>query len=57
VSKTGHRFPVQLREFDLRQGWTEYGRNDCAEWLDWKCGIARVTARDEGARGRGGSRG
>jgi hypothetical protein len=47
VSQATHRFLVLLREFDLRQGWKEYGLNDCAEWLDWKCGIARVTAQEK----------
>jgi hypothetical protein len=47
VSQATHRFLVLLREFDLRQGWREYGLNDCAEWLDWKCGIARVTAQEK----------
>ena len=39
VSKATHRFLVLVREFDLRQGWKAYGNNDCAEWLNWKCGI------------------
>ena len=47
VSKATHRFLVLLREFDLRQGWKAYGNGDCAEWLDWKCGIARVTAQEK----------
>jgi hypothetical protein len=47
VSKATHRFLVLLREFDLRQGWKAYGNSDCAEWLDWKCGISRVTAQEK----------
>ena len=47
VSKATHRFLVLLREFDLRQGWKAYGNADCAEWLNWKCGIARVTAQEK----------
>jgi hypothetical protein len=47
VSRCTHRFLVLLREFDLRQGWQPYGLNDCAEWLDWKCGLARVTAQEK----------
>jgi len=47
VSQATHRFLVLLREFDLRQGWRSYGHNDCAEWLDWKCGISRVTAQEK----------
>src|SRR5262245_11766549 len=47
VSKATHRFLVQLREFDLRQGWKAYGNSDCAEWLNWKCGVSRVTAQEK----------
>jgi hypothetical protein len=47
VSQATHRFLVLLREFDLRQGWRAYGNADCAEWLDWRCGIARVTAQEK----------
>src|SRR5574337_2065877 len=47
VSQATHRFLALLREFDLRQGWRGYGNNDCAEWLNWRCGIARVTAQEK----------
>ncbi len=47
VSKVTHRFLALLREFDLRQGWRAYGNVDCAEWLNWKCGISRVTAQEK----------
>jgi Domain of unknown function (DUF222) len=47
VSKVTHRFLALLREFDLRQGWRAYGNADCAEWLNWKCGISRVTAQEK----------
>jgi hypothetical protein len=47
VSQATHRFLVLLREFDLRAGWKAYGHNDCAEWLDWRCGISRITAREK----------
>src|SRR5262245_42795490 len=47
VSKATHRFLVLLREFDRRQGWRAYGNADCADWLNWKCGISRVTAQEK----------
>jgi hypothetical protein len=47
VSQATHHFLVLLREFDLRQGWRSYGLNDCAEWLNWKCGITRATATEK----------
>lgn len=47
VSRITYRFLMLLREFDLRQGWRAYGNNDCAEWLNWRCGIGRTTALDK----------
>jgi hypothetical protein len=47
VSQATHGFLTLLREFDLRQGWQAYGNNDCAEWLNWRCGIARNTAQEK----------
>ncbi len=39
VSQATHRFLLLLREFDLREGWRHYGNTDCAQWLNWRCGI------------------
>jgi Domain of unknown function (DUF222) len=47
VSRATHRFLKLLREFDLRQGWKAYGNVDCADWLNWRCGISRVTAQEK----------
>ena len=47
VSRATHRFLVLLREFDLRQGWREWGMADCADWLNLKCGITRNTAQEK----------
>ena len=47
VSCATQRFLGLLREFDLRQGWKAYGNGDCAEWLNWRCGISRVTAQEK----------
>jgi hypothetical protein len=47
VSQATHTFLTLLREFDLRQGWQAYGNSDCAEWLNWRCGIARNTAQEK----------
>ena len=41
------RFLREVYEFDLRQGYKESGYVDTAEWLDFKCGISRVTAREK----------
>ena len=47
VSRATHRFLTLLREFDLRQGWAAYGNTDCAQWLNWRCGISRTTAQEK----------
>ncbi len=36
-----------IREFDIRQGWRAWHFNNCAEWLNFKCGIAIATAREK----------
>ena len=41
------KFLRELYEFDLRQGYKQWGFVDTAEWLDFKCGISRVTAREK----------
>ena len=41
------QFLREVYEFDLRQGYREWGFSDTAEFLDFKCGISRVTAREK----------
>jgi hypothetical protein len=40
-----YAFLELVREFDLRQGWKAWQFNNCAEWLNLKCGIVVGTAR------------
>jgi hypothetical protein len=47
TAQAEHRFLTLLREFDLRRGWEAYGNADCAEWLNWRCGISRTTAQEK----------
>ena len=47
INATEYEFLVLIREFDLRQGWKPYHFNNCAEWLNMKCGIAPGTAREK----------
>lgn len=47
VTQAEHGFLKLLREFDLRRGWEAYGNTDCAEWLNWRCGICRTTAQEK----------
>ena len=47
INATEFEFLVLVREFDLRQGWKAYHFNNCAEWLNMKCGISPGTAREK----------
>ena len=47
INATEYEFLVLVREFDFRQGWRPYLFNNCAEWLNMKCGIATGTAREK----------
>jgi hypothetical protein len=47
INSAEYDFLVLVREFDLRQGWKAYHFNNCAEWLNMKCGIAPGTAREK----------
>ncbi len=40
-------FLVLAREYDLRQGWKAWNFNNCAEWLNFKCGIQVATGREK----------
>ena len=47
INKGEYQFLLLVREFDLRQGWRAYHFNNCAEWLNMKCGISPGTAREK----------
>ena len=36
-----------IAEFDRRQGWGDDGVRSCAHWLNWRCGITLVAAREK----------
>jgi len=42
-----YRFLKLLAEFDQRGGHTGWGIVSCAHWLQWKCGIGLVAAREK----------
>ena len=50
INASEYEFLVLVREFDLRQGWKAYHFNNCAEWLNFRCGIALGTAATAAAR-------
>lgn len=42
-----YRFLFLLAEFDRRSGWNCGATQDCAHWLNWKCGINLGAAREK----------
>ena len=36
-----------IAEFDVRCGWGDDGMRSCAQWLNWRCGISIVAAREK----------
>jgi hypothetical protein len=40
-----HRLLTDLREFDEKRGWYKAGARDCAQWLSWRVGWSRGTAK------------
>ena len=40
-------FLASVREFDIRQGWKDCLFNNCAEWMNYFCGITLPTAREQ----------
>lgn len=38
---------VLIREFDERAGWLQWGLQNCAEWLAWRCDLSMTTALDK----------
>ena len=42
-----YRFLKLLDEFDREQGWAGPGVRSLAHWLNWKCGIGELVAREK----------
>ena len=48
INAANHRLLQLIAEFDRRKGWSGGGTvRSCAHWLNWKCGIALVAAREK----------
>ena len=42
-----YRLLCLIAEFDRRHGWAQWGVLSCAHWLNWKCGVGLVAAREK----------
>ena len=48
INAANHRLMKLIAEFDQRKAWSGGGTvRSCAHWLNWKCGIALVAAREK----------
>jgi hypothetical protein len=47
MNAANHRWLTLIAEFDNRKGWSDWGTQSCAHWLNWKCGIALGAAREK----------
>ncbi len=41
------RWLMLVAEFDRREGWGGDGVRSCAHWLNWRCGLSMVSAREQ----------
>jgi hypothetical protein len=41
-----YRFLELIGEFDRGEHWVWYGVANCAQWLNWQCGLGRAAARE-----------
>jgi hypothetical protein len=47
LNAANYRFLTLIAEFDRRKGWNCRATQDCAHWLNWKCGINLGAAREK----------
>ncbi len=47
IDAATHRLLTCLRLFDEKLGWHEQGALSCAQWLSWRTGLDRATAREK----------
>ena len=38
---------ILVRQFDERAGWLQWGLNNCADWLAWRCDLSISAAREK----------
>ncbi len=47
INTATYRFLELLGEFDRTRGWARHGLPNCAQWLNWQCGIGGCAAREK----------
>src|SRR5690606_22429443 len=46
INAAEYRFLELVAEYDRLEGWALHGLVNCAQWLNWQCGIGEVAARE-----------
>ena len=47
INSATYELLVMIRDFDERAGWLQWGLDNCAEWLAWRCDLSMTTAREK----------
>ena len=47
VNAATYRLLELIRALDKEEPWGAWGLNSCAHWLNWKCGVGPVAAREK----------
>ena len=47
INSATYELLVMIRDFDERAGWTQWGLDNCTEWLAWRCDFSVTTAREK----------
>ena len=47
INAATYRFLELLARYDREQGWAQHGLANCAQWLNWQCGVGPVAAREK----------
>ena len=47
INAATYQFLKLVADYDAKEGWGWHGCADCAQWLNWQCGIGKVAAREK----------
>lgn len=47
INAATYELLIMIREFDERVGFIQWGLDNCAEWLAWRCDLSMTTAREK----------
>ena len=47
INAATYELVVLVRQFDERAGWLQWGLNNCADWLAWRCDLSMSAAREK----------